>query len=103
MIESSKSSGAGADEVCVSPWKFFESLEFLSNAFTPRKTKINANDEDDGSPYVDTKPPFTKSSKKLALSENNELHRAMSTATTALESVISFKKKKKIKSLKVKM
>ena len=38
MIESSKYSGAGADEVYVSSWKFYESLEFLSNAFTPWKT-----------------------------------------------------------------
>ena len=54
VIESSKSSGAGADEVFVSPRKFYKSLEFLSDAFTLRKTKSNANDEDDGSPYVDT-------------------------------------------------
>ena len=40
MIESSKSSGAGADKVYVSPWKFYESLEFLSDAFTPRKQKV---------------------------------------------------------------
>ena len=92
MIESSKSSGAGADEVCVSPWKFYESLEFLSDAFTPRKTKSNANNEDDGSPYVDAKPPSAKTPKKLTLAQNNEIHRAMSTATTVLESVISSKR-----------
>ena len=55
MIESSKSGGAGECEVYVSPWRFYESLEFLSNAFTPQKTKSNANDEDDGSPYVHAK------------------------------------------------
>ena len=95
MIENSKSSGAGANDVYVSPWKFYESLEFLSDAFTPRKTKSKANDEDDGLPYVDAKPPFTKTFKKLALAQNNELHRAMSTAKTALESVISSKKNQK--------
>ena len=63
MIESSKSSGAGADEVYVSPWKFYESLEFLSDAFTPRKTRSNANDEDGSSPYVDAKPPSAKHPK----------------------------------------
>ena len=63
-----------------------------SDAFTPQKTKSNANDEYDGSPYVDVKPPSAKTSKKLALAQNNELHRAMSTATTTLESVISSKK-----------
>ena len=69
MIESSKPSGAGADEVYVSPWEFYESLEFLSDAFTPRKTKSNANDENDGSPYVDAKAPSAKASKKLALAQ----------------------------------
>ena len=34
-------------------------------------------------------------SKKLASTQNNELHRAMSTATTALELVISSKKNQK--------
>ena len=70
MIESSKSSGAGADEVYLSFWKFYESLQFLSDAFTHRKTKSNGNDEDDGSPYVDAKPPSAKTSKKLALAQN---------------------------------
>ena len=95
MIKSSKSSGAGADEVYVSPWKFYKSLEFLSDAFTPRKTKINANGEDHGSPYVEVKLLSAKTSKKLALAQNNELHRAMSTTATALESVISSKKNQK--------
>ena len=71
MIESSKSSSAGADEVYVSPRKFYESLEFLSDAFTPRKIKCNTNDKDDGSPYADAKPPSVKTSKKLALAQNN--------------------------------
>ena len=53
------------------------------------------NNEDDGSPYVDTKPPFAKTSRKLALAQNNELHRAMSIATTALELLISSKKYQK--------
>ena len=64
MIESSKSSGAGADEVYVSPWKFNKSLEFLSDTLTLQKKKSNANDEDDGSPYVDAKPPSKRSTKK---------------------------------------
>ena len=84
MIESSKSSGAGANEVYVSPWKIYESLEFLNGAFTSRKTKSNANDENDGSPYVEAKPPYPKASKKLALAQNNELHRALNTTATAL-------------------
>ena len=94
MIESSKSSQIGADEVYVSPWKFYEMKfqNFLSDAFTPRKTKSNANDQDDGSPYVDAKPPSAKTSNKLALAPNNELHRAMSTAATASESVILSKR-----------
>ena len=95
MIQSSKSSGAGADEVYVIPGKFYESLQFLTHAFTPRKTKSNANDEDDGSPCVEAKPSSAKISKKLALAQNNELYRGMSTATTALESVISSKKNQK--------
>ena len=95
MIESSKPSGTGADEVYVSPWKFYESLEFLSNAFTLRKTKSNGNDEDDGSPYVDAKPPSPKAPNKLALAQNNELHRVMSTITTSLEAVIWSKRNQK--------
>ena len=55
------------------------------------KTKSNANDEDDGSPYVDAKPSSAKTSKKLALAQKNELHRTMRIATTALESVFSSK------------
>ena len=79
----------------VNPWKFCKSLEFFSDAFTPRKTKINANGEDDGSPYVEAKLLSAKTSKKLALAQNNELHRAMSTTATALKSVISSKKNQK--------
>ena len=67
MIESLKYSGPGTDEVYVSPWKLYENLEFLDNAFTPRKTKSNANDEDDGSPYVHAKPPSAKTPKTIAL------------------------------------
>ena len=67
MNESSKSSGAGVDEVYVSPWKFYESSEFLSDAFTPRKTKSNANYEDDVSPYINAKPPSAKTFKKLSM------------------------------------
>ena len=95
MIENLKCSGAGADEVYVSPWKFYESLVFLSDVFTLWKTKSNENDEDDGSPYVDAKPPSTKTPKKLVLAQNNEPHRAMSTDTTTLELVISSKKNQK--------
>ena len=51
LIESSKSSGAGTDEVYVSQWKFYENLQFLNDAFTTRKTKSNADDEDDNSTY----------------------------------------------------
>ena len=67
----------------------------VQNAFTPWKIKSNANYEDDGSLYVDAKPPFAGTSQKLALAQNNELHRAMNTATTALESVISSKRNQK--------
>ena len=96
LVETSKSSGAGTDEVYVSPWKFYERLEFLSDAFNPRKTKSNADrEDDDGSPYVDASQPSAKTSKKLALAQNNELHKVMSTAATALESVISSNKNQK--------
>jgi len=88
MIESSKSSGGGTEEVYVSPWKFYESLEFLSDAFTPRKTKSNANED------ADSNPPSAKVSKKLAQDQTNELHKVMTTATTALQSVISKKNEK---------
>ena len=95
MSQSLKSSASGTDDVYASPWKFYKNLELLSEAFTRRKTKSNENDENDGSPYVDTKSSSAKTSKKLALVQNNELHRAMSTTTIAMESVISSKKKKR--------
>lgn len=91
MVEGSKTSGAGADDVYVSVWKFYEKLEFLSDAFTPRKTKSNAIEDDVDSPYANAKPPSAKSSKKIALAQQNELQKVMSTAATALESVISSK------------
>ena len=50
MTKSSKFSGAGADKIYLIPWKFYESLEFLSNAFTLWKAKSNAIDKDDGTP-----------------------------------------------------
>ena len=93
LTESSTSSGAGTDEVYVSQWEFYENLQFLNDAFTPRKTKSNA-DEDDNSPYADAKPPSSKSNKKIAQAQNNELHKVMATATTALQSVISKKNEK---------
>ena len=46
-------------------------------------------------PYIHAKSPSNKISKKLPLVQNNELHRAMSTATTALELVISSNKNQK--------
>ena len=39
LVESSKSSGAGTDQVYVSNWKFFDQLNFLNDSFTPRQTK----------------------------------------------------------------
>ena len=63
----------------------------MSDAFTPRKTKSNAIEEDEESPYVNAKPPSAKSVKKSALTQQNELHKVMSTAATALESVITRK------------
>ena len=94
LIESSKSSRAGTDEVYVSYWKIYENLKFLNDAFTPRKTKSNADDEDDNSPYTDAKPPSSKSNKKIAQTQNNELHKVMATTTTALQLVISKKNEK---------
>ena len=42
LIESSKASGAGSDEVYSSQWKFYDRLALLSDAFTPRTTKNNS-------------------------------------------------------------
>lgn len=89
MIEGSKTSGAGTDDVYVSVWKFYEKLDFLSDAFTPRKTKSNAAEEVDETPYSNAKPPSAKSVKKSALAQQNELQKVMSTAATALETVIT--------------
>ena len=88
MTEGSKKSGAGSDDICVSVWKFSEKLEFLSDAFTPRKTKSNANEEDDDTPYVNAKPPSAKSSKKIALSNQTELQNIMRSAARAIQFVI---------------
>ena len=75
MTEGSKTSGAGSDDVYVSVWKFYE---IDCDAFTPRKTKSNAIEEDDDTPYVNAKRPSAKSSKKIALSNQTELQNIMS-------------------------
>ena len=91
MVESSKSSGVGADEVYVSPWKFYESLEFSSDPLLHRKQKVMQM----MTMMAHPKPHSAIISKKLVLTQSNELHRAMSTAITVLESVISSKKNQK--------
>ena len=65
MIESSKSSGAGADEVYVSPWKFYESLNFLSDALLRGKQKVMQMVRMMAHPMLTQKPLSAKRSKKL--------------------------------------
>jgi len=91
MTENSKASGAGTDEVYTSSWKFFGHLHFLSDAFTPRRTKSNAEITDDTSPYDVTKPPSAKSTRKTVVSQNEDLHKVMNSAAAALESIASKK------------
>ena len=58
MVESSKTSGAGTSDVFTSSWKFYETLSFLNDSFTPRETKSNA------STYNTNNPPSNKAAKK---------------------------------------
>ena len=88
MVEGSKASGAGADDVYCSPWKFFDALQFLSDAFTPRKTISNVSDASD-CVYAASNPPSTKSSKKMRDNENEYLKNIMSTASNALEKLVT--------------
>lgn len=94
MTESSKTSGAGTDEVFCSSWKFYDSLYFLNDAFTPRQTVSNASDEIEiaETPYENAKKPSSKSEKKIASAQKNEMQRVMSTAASALESIMSKRK-----------
>lgn len=91
MTESSKTSGAGSDDVYISPWKFFDSLHFLSDAFTPRSTTSNA---EEFSTYDATNPPSAKSKKKIADQQNEGIQKAMSSAAAALEEIASKRAKK---------
>ena len=61
LTESSKTSGAGTDQMYESNWKYCKFLNFLSDAFTPRKTASNSSAD---SAYDITSPPSAKSSKK---------------------------------------
>lgn len=91
MTESSKTSGAGTDEVFSSSWKFYDSLHFLSDAFTPRQTVSNVSDEIETTEtlYENAKKPSSKSEKKMASAQKSEMQRVMSTAASALESIMS--------------
>ena len=61
LIDSRKANSTGFRQVYRSNWKFFSSLTFLQNAFTPRGTYCNGSE----SPAVDTVcPPSSKSARK---------------------------------------
>ena len=87
MMEGSRKSGAGADEVFSSSWKFYDSIHFLSDAFTPRKTQCNAIEIETGKTYENAKQPSAKSEKKMLASQKYEIKKDMPTAATALESI----------------
>ena len=63
LVENSKTSGAGTDQIYQTTWKFFDNLHFLSDAFTPRQTHSNMKNL---SPYNIDNSPSTKSSHKIA-------------------------------------
>ncbi|XP_057299361.1 uncharacterized protein LOC130629986 [Hydractinia symbiolongicarpus] len=81
-VESSKASGAGADDVYESNWKFFQVLHFLNDSFTPRRTFSNA---DENSTYEVLNPPSAKSAKKIRDSSMETAQKVMHSAAAALE------------------
>lgn len=85
-FESSKASGCGTDDVYVSQWKFFESLSFLKDAFTPRRTHSNA---DGSGPYKVTRPPSAKSARKIADAQVENANKVMESAASALEKLVA--------------
>lgn len=91
MIESSKASGAGASDVYVSPWKFFDQLHFLNDAFTPRRTQSNAEETAEPGPYETGNPPSAKSARKIAESQADGFQKIMASAATALQQIASRK------------
>ena len=70
IVESSKHSGAGTDDVVESRWKFFDALLFLNDNFTPRNSSsTTANNEGSNlenflGAYDICEPPAKKASKQ---------------------------------------
>lgn len=86
LTTASKSSGVGTDEVFVSPWKFYDHLNFLSDSFTPRATQSNAQNI---SPYNVDNPPSAKAARKMLTAQSESADKLMSSAAMALEKLVS--------------
>ena len=84
-LVASKSSGAGADQVYTTKWRFYDSLLFLDDNMTPRGTVSSLNhswQEHSSSPYNAVNTPSAKSQK---LSSNRQIERTEKLMETAVE------------------
>ena len=78
-MSDSTHSGAGAVEIKKSKWKFFTSLRFPEDGFTPRATVSNMN------VYEITNPPPRKTSKLAQNQNQQEARQVMQSAAASLE------------------
>jgi len=78
------------DTLYTSPWKYFEALHFLSDAFKPSNTCSNVVDS---APYNASNPPSSKSAKTMKENKNDCLKSIMTSASTALEKLVSSEKR----------
>ncbi|XP_066924631.1 uncharacterized protein [Clytia hemisphaerica] len=104
MVEGSKDgTGKGTATLYVSPWKFFDSLHFLRDSFTPRQTTSNAPKDLVGSSgstsavnisaYNENNAPSAKSLKLMKDAETKNLHQVMANATNLLGQLAQPKEK----------
>ena len=84
-LETSKKAGAGRNEVSFSKWRFYESLMFLADSFSPKPTESNL-------PHGDTTPGSGSSSSetgKRKKSQMDEIVPIMKAALNKMDILIS--------------
>ena len=91
LIDSRKANSTGFPQVYQSNWKFFSSLTFLQNAFTPRGTYCNGSE----SPAVDTVcPPSSKSARKSEAAKRDTVQKVLETEAQVTELMAESNEKK---------
>ena len=85
-VESSENSGTGTDTVHKPKWQFFETLEFLRDNVTPRRTYSNIDEGDEllSTNYSSGRSHGKKSAEGPSLSGSDSF---LATATNALNNI----------------